>query len=359
MEEEVTQDDEEGLLVSRGDCVKQLVITRHGPPEVLQVREAPDPVAGPGVVRIKVSAAGLNFSDVLARQGLYPDAPRPPCVVGYEVAGVIDQVGAGVTAHRAGDRVIAMTRFGGQGELVVVPAARAFPLPEGWSFEEGAALPVVYLTAHHLLVRVAAARAGERVLVHAAAGGVGLAVAELGRILDLQVIGLASPSKHAVLREYGVVPVNGRDPRWDEAIRALAPGGVDVVLDAVGGDHWRRDYRLLAPAGRLVCFGASGLSSGPRRNLPAIVWRFLRWPRFHAMSLMNQNRSVAGVNIGHLWDREDILRPQVDALLGLARAGRIRPRVDRVFPLEAGAEAHRYIHERRNIGKVVLRVGSG
>lgn len=337
--------------------MKQLVITRHGPPDVLQVHEAPDPVAGPGAVRIRVRAAGLNFSDLLARQGLYPDAPKPPCVMGYEVAGVIDQVGAGVTTPRAGDRVVAMTRFGGQSELAVVPATRAFPLPEGWSFEEGAAFPVVYLTAHHMLVRVAAARAGERVLVHAAAGGVGLAVAELGRILGLHVIGLASPSKHDVLREYGVAPVNGRDPRWDEAVRALAPGGLDIVLDAVGGESWRRDYRLLAPAGRLVCFGASGLSLGPRRNLLAIAWRFLRWPRFHPMPLMNENRSVAGVNIGHLWDREDLLRPQVEALLGYAPSGRIRPRVDRVFALEQGAEAHRYVHERRNIGKVVLGIG--
>lgn len=336
--------------------MQQLVIPRHGPPEVLQVRDAPDPLAGPGGVRIRVTAAGLNFSDLLARQGLYPDAPKPPCVVGYEVAGVIDQLGAGVTARRAGDRVIAMTRFGGHSEMVVVPAGLVFPLPEGWTFEQGAAFPVVYLTAHHMLVRVAAARAGERVLVHGAAGGVGLAVAELGRVLDLRVIGLASLSKHDVLREYGVVPVNGRDPRWEGVVRALAPDGLDIVLDAVGGDHWRRDYRLLAPAGRLICFGASGLSSGSGRTPLVSAWRFLRWPWFHPMSLMNQNRSVAGVNVGRLWDREDLLRPQVEALLGLARDGRIRPRVDRVFPLEQGAEAHRYIHERRNIGKVVLRI---
>jgi NADPH:quinone reductase-like Zn-dependent oxidoreductase len=337
--------------------VKQLVIPRHGPPEVLRVREAPDPAAGPGAVRIRVAAAGVNFSDLLARQGLYPDAPKPPCVMGYEVAGVIDQVGAGVSGHGIGDRVVAMTRFGGQGELVVVPASLAFPLPQGWSVEEGAAFPVVYLTAHHLLVKVAAARAGERVLVHAAAGGVGLAVAELARILDLRMIGLASPAKHHVLREYGVVPINGRDPRWEAAVRAVAPDGLDVVLDAVGGRHWRRDYRLLAPGGRLVCFGASALSSGARGNVLASAWRLLRWPWFHPLPLMNQNRGVAGVNIGHLWDRGDMLRPQVEALLGYARAGQIRPRVDRVFPLEQAAEAHRYIHERRNIGKVVLRIG--
>lgn len=330
------------------------MIPRYGPPEVLAVREAPDPPVAPGTVRIRVEAAGVNFSDLLARQGLYPDAPRPPCVVGYEVAGVVDAVGSGVTAPRVGDRVIAMTKFGGQSQLVVVPLPFVIPLPEGWSFEEGAALPVVYLTAHHMLVRVVAARSGEVVLVHAAAGGVGLAVAELGRILGLRVLGLASPGKHDVLRRYGVEPLDGRDPRWPDAVRRLAPGGVDIVLDAVGGESWRRDYALLAPLGRLVCYGASELVVGLRRNPFTVIWKALRWPRFGPLSLMDRNRAVVGVNIGHLWNAESILRPQLEALLGCARDGRIRPRVDRAFPLTEASAAHRYIHERRNIGKVVL-----
>jgi NADPH:quinone reductase-like Zn-dependent oxidoreductase len=258
---------------------------------------------------------------------------------------------------RVGEQVVAMTLFGGQSELVVVPAGRAFPLPEGWSFAEGAALPVVYLTAHHMLVRVAAARAGETVLVHAAAGGVGLAVAELGRVLALRVIGLASPGKHDVLRTYGVEPVDRRDARWPDAVRRLAPDGVNVVLDAVGGDTWRRGYALLAPLGRLVCYGVSELSTGARRNLLQVAWKALRWPRFGPVALMNDNRAVAGANLGHLWDAAQILRPQIETLLGYARDGRIRPRVDRAFPLEEAAAAHRYIHERRNIGKVVLTLG--
>ncbi len=321
---------------------------------MLQVREAPDPAVEPGTVRIRVRAAGINFSDLLARQGLYPDAPKPPCAVGYEVAGEVDAVGTGVTGRRPGDRVLAMTRFGGQSELVVVPADRVFPLPAGWSLEQGAAFPVVYLTAHHMLARAAAVRRGETVLVHAAAGGVGLAVAELGRILGLRVLGLASAGKHAILREYGVEPLDGRDPRWFDAVRALAPRGVDVVLDGVGGDSWRHGYRLLASGGRLVCYGVSVLSGGSRRNLLTVVWRLLRFPRFGPIALMNDNRSVGGVNLGHLWNDRALLAPQVEALLGYAREGKIAPRVDRAFPLAEAAAAHRYIHERRNVGKVVL-----
>jgi NADPH:quinone reductase-like Zn-dependent oxidoreductase len=334
--------------------VKQLVITRHGGPDVLQIREAPDPALTPGGVRIRVRAAGINFSDILARQGLYPDAPKPPCTTGYEVAGVVDAVAPGLEAPRPGDAVVATTRFGGQSEVVVVPAGRVFPLPPGWSFEEGAALPVVYLTAHHMLVRVAAARPGESVLVHAAAGGVGLAVAELGRILQLRVIGLCSAGKHDVLRRYGVEPLDGRDPRWPDAVRRVAPGGVDVILDAVGGDSWRQGYRLLAPGGRLVCFGASALSQPGGRHLLAALWHLLRFPRFGPLALMSENRAVAGVNIGHLWDHDAMLRPQIAALLRYAAEGRIKPRVDRAFPLADAAAAHRYIQERKNIGKVVL-----
>jgi NADPH:quinone reductase-like Zn-dependent oxidoreductase len=334
--------------------MKQLVIPRYGPPEVLAVREASDPAVLPGTVRIRVRAAGVNFSDLLARQGLYPDAPKPPCTVGYEVAGLVDAVGAGVTAPRVGDRVVATTRFGGQSELVVVPTAVVFPLPAGWSLEQGAAFPVVYLTAHHMLVRVAAARRGETVLVHAAAGGVGLAVAELSRVLGLRVLGLASAGKHAILREYGVEPLDGRDPRWFDVVRRAAPRGVDVVLDAVGGDSWRHGYRLLAPAGRLVCYGASVLSEGTGRNLLKTIWRVVRFPRFGTLALMNDNKSVAGVNLGHVWNDQALLAPQVEALLGYAREGKLTPRVDRTFPLAEAAAAHRYIHERRNIGKVVL-----
>lgn len=334
--------------------MKQVVITRYGPPEVLQVREAPDPEPQAGEVRIRVSAAGINFSDLLARQGLYPDAPKPPMVVGYEVAGTVDQLGTGVSGYATGQRVIALTAFKGQSEMVVVTSDRVFPLPDDWTFEEGAALPVVYLTAHHMLVRVAAAQPGETVLVHAAAGGVGLAVAELGKILGLRIIGLASASKHGVLRECGVEPLDGRDPRWWEAVRRVAPKGVDIVLDGVGGASWRHDYALLAPAGRLVMFGASALIGGPSRNLLRTLWHLIRFPRFGPLSLMNLNRSVAGVNLGHLTTARAMMDPQMVALQAYAQAGKIRPRVDRSFPFSQAAAAHQYIHERRNIGKVVL-----
>src|SRR5438094_2232073 len=155
--------------------MRQVWIPKAGPPEVLQVREAPDPTPRAGEVRIRVEASGINFADLMARVGLYPDAPKLPCVVGYEVAGTVDQVGAGVTGFAAGDRVLAMPKFGGYTDVLAVPAGQASKLPDKMSFEEGAAMPVVYLTAHHMMIQTGNLRPGSRVLIHSAAGGVGLA----------------------------------------------------------------------------------------------------------------------------------------------------------------------------------------
>ena len=161
--------------------MRAVVIPRTGPPEVLEVRELPDPPVGPGELRIAVKAAGINFADTMARIGLYPDAPKLPCVVGYEVAGEVESVGEGVEAHKVGDRVIAGTRFNGQAELVTVPAEQAFPLPKKLSFEEGAAFPVNYATSYAALVIMGGLKHGERVLIHAAAGILnGIKVQEVG-----------------------------------------------------------------------------------------------------------------------------------------------------------------------------------
>src|SRR5690348_10904235 len=159
-------------------------ITKAGGPEVLAVRETPDPQPQLGEVRIAVRAAGLNFAEVMARQGLYPDAPKPPCVVGYEVAGVVDALGTGAQGPDVGRRVMALVRFGGHADTVCAPAAQVLEIPDELGFEEAAALPVNYLTAYHMLFRVANLRPQERVLVHMAAGGVGLAVLQLCATVD-------------------------------------------------------------------------------------------------------------------------------------------------------------------------------
>jgi NADPH:quinone reductase-like Zn-dependent oxidoreductase len=340
--------------------MRALTISRHGGPEVLEVREHPDPQPGPAEVRILVAAAGLNFADVMARVGLYPDAPRPPCVVGYEVAGTIDAVGAGVAGLGIGDRVVAMPRFGGQSDLVCVPVAQVLPIPTAMSFEHAAALPVVYVTAYHMIHVVATVRPGATVLVHMAAGGVGLAAIQLLRLIPgVTLFGTASGSKHEVLRQAGVAhPIDYRQVDFAAEIQRLTSGrGVDVVLDPLGGADWKRNYRLVAPAGHLVCFGVANLASGRRRRLLHVIGQMARMPRFSPVRLMNDNKSVSGVNMGHLWGDTALLRGELEQLLALYGAGSIVPHVDSTFPFSRAADAHAQLEERRNVGKVLLTPG--
>src|SRR4051794_28888644 len=188
----------------RVGIMKAVVLTGHGGPEVLRVEERPDPPVGQGEVRIAVKSAGINFADTMARVGLYPDAPKPPCVLGYEVAGEIESVGEGITSFNTGDRVMAGTRFNGQAELVTVAEDQVLALPEALSFEEGAAFPVNYGTAYAALVLMGGLKEGERVLIHAAAGGVGISATQIARNLGAEIFGTASPSKHDAIRDQGV-----------------------------------------------------------------------------------------------------------------------------------------------------------
>lgn len=335
--------------------MRQVWITKAGAPEVLAVREAPDPEPSEGEVRVRVRRSGINFADLMARVGLYPDAPPIPCVVGYEVSGEVDRVGAGVTKVKPGDRVMAMPRFGGYSDAVVVGERQCVPMPDAMSFDEGAALPVVYLTAYTCMFFTGYLRKGARVLIHSAAGGVGLAAIQLARSRECELIGLASPGKHAFLREQGVQHCFASDGDWPREVAALVGDrGVDLVLDPVGGRSWTDGYRLLAPCGRLVCFGLSAAASGTKRNLLHALLQVLRIRRYSPVELMDKNRSVTGVNMGHLFDRLDLLEPQFEELVRLYDVGVVRPHVSRVFPAREAPAAHQYIHDRKAVGKVLL-----
>ena len=337
--------------------MRALVITEHGPPEVLRVQSRPDPEPGPGQVRVRVRAAGINFADLLARVGLYPDAPKPPCVVGYEIAGDVDAVGPGVEGFAQGDRVAGGCRFGGYAELVAAGADTLLPLLEDWSYSEGAALPVTYATAYAGLVRYGGLREGERMLIHAAAGGVGTAATQIAKLLGAEVFGTASPEKHEAIRGFGVDhPIDYRTRDVVAEVRRLTGENrpLDLVLDAIGGRSFRRSYSLLRPGGRLVCFGASSIQQGERRNPLKALGVVAQLPRFNTLRLMNDSKSVIGLNMLRIWDSGRPLDEYLEPLSAWVAEGRIRPVVAREFPLEQGAEAHRFLHERRNIGKVVL-----
>jgi NADPH:quinone reductase-like Zn-dependent oxidoreductase len=336
--------------------MRQVVITRHGGPDVMHVREAPDPEPGPGEIRIRVKAAGVNFADVLARMGLYPDAPKPPMVVGYEVSGHVDANGPGPVRFEKGRAVLALTPFRGYADTVVVPSDLAFPVPPTLTHNEAAAIPVNYLTAFVALYRMANVKAGETVLVHGAGGGVGIAATQLARLRRAAIIGTASASKHNALRSFGVdhaIDYRSADVA-KEVARITGGRGVDVVLDPIGGDSFARSYRMLAPLGRLIVYGVSDMVGGDRRSL----WRLLRslWnmPKFGPLRLMNENRGVFGLNLGHLWTERKLLAGTMDSLLADFGSGRLKPVVSKTFPLDRAPDAHRFLQSRANIGKVIL-----
>ena len=336
--------------------MRQVWITQRGGPEVLKVREAADPVPAEGEVRIRVAAAGVNFADVLARMGLYPDAPALPAVVGYEVAGTVDAAGAGVDGFRVGDRVGALTRFGGYADVVCVPAAQAFAIPAALSFQKAAAIPVTYLTAWLMLVHLGCVRAGDRVLVHAVAGGVGQAAVQICQWRGAEVIGTASAGKHARLREMGVAHcIDYRTQDFEAEVRRLyGKGGVDIALDAVGGESFKKSYRCLGPLGRMYIFGVSSFAPGRTRSIVAALRGLASMPRFSPIGMMNTNRGVHGVNLGHLWHRVELLRDILREVVGLVEDGTFDPVVDQVFPLDRAADAHARLQDRQNFGKVLL-----
>ena len=342
--------------------MKALVQTGNGGPEVLQVLERPDPPVGPGEVRIAVKAAGINFADTMARVGLYPDAPKPPCVMGYEVAGTVESLGAGVSDFAVGDRVMAGTRFGGQAELISVPADQVLPLPDRLSFEQGAAFPVNYGTAYAALIIMGSLREGDRVLIHAAAGGVGIAATQIARNAGAAtILGTASPSKHDAIRQQGVTdPIDYRSQDFAaEAMRITGGEGVDLVIDALGPTSFRKDYRLLRSGGRLVMYGLSEVTSEGRRDIPAALKSLAKMPLatipwWKSLALMNENKGVFGLNMLTWWDREGSLDRVTEPLMADLEAGRLDPVIAESFPFERAGEAHEFIAPRRNVCKVVL-----
>jgi NADPH:quinone reductase-like Zn-dependent oxidoreductase len=328
--------------------MRQVWISRKGGPEVLEMREAPDPQPRTGEVRIHVRAAGVNFADLMARRGLYPDAPKLPFVPGYEVAGEID-VG---DASRIGQRVLALTRFGGYADAVVVPSNQAIQIPAQLSFAEAAAIPVVWLTAWHMLVEMCNVRRGQRVLVHAAAGGVGTAALQICRRIGAEIIGTASATKHARLREMGLShAIDYRTQDFEVEVKRITGGrGVHVVLDAVGGASIKKGWRCLAPTGKLVVFGASSVMRGPIGMISSVLQMTPFWP----LKVMQENKALIGVNIGRLWGEQELLVSELRSILQGFAEGAFRPVVDLEVPLAEAGRAHERLEQRQNFGKVVL-----
>lgn len=321
------------------------------------LREAPEPSPGPGEVRIRTRLAGVNFADVMVRLGLYPGAPALPCVPGYELCGVVDAVGDGVAAGRVGERVLALTRFGGYAEAVCVPATHAFAVPAGVTDEAAAALPLTYLTAYVMLHVLAPVQPRQRVLVNSAAGGVGIAAAQLVRLGGGELLASASPGKHAFVRGLGATLVlDSRADHYHEAVREATGGqGADIVLEPRHGRWIMEGYRALGCGGRLVLHGFASATEGGGGPLGALrALARVPWLRLNPVALMNDNKSIAGLNLATMWHETRRLQAWMAPLLGWLADGSVAPVIDQVVPAARAGEAQLRLQRRENVGKVLL-----
>jgi len=322
----------------------------------LTIKDAPEVVPSAEEVVIDVHACGINFADIMAFKGLYPDAPPFPCVVGYEVSGVISKVGANVDASWVGKRVIAMTLFGGYSEQVATNMKHVFEIPEGLDFVEAAAIPVVYLTAYTMLVRQGGLKSDETLLIQNAGSGVGLAAIDIAKHIGATTIGSASGRKHEFLQARGLThPIDYTKKDVKTEVFALTDNkGVDLVIDPLGVTSWKDDYAMLRPTGRMIMFGVSDLTSHRFGKIIAFLLMLWNMPTYKPFALMNDNRGVMGCNMGHLFCEVDRLKGWLQSILDGVKEGWVHPFVDSVFAFENVAEAHQHILDRKSKGKVIL-----
>jgi len=344
--------------------MKRYAIAAPGGYDALQLEDAADPTAGAGQVLIEVRAVGVNFADCIARMGLYASArvlKGYPLTPGFEVAGVVRAVGAGVDDLAPGDAVIGVTIFDAYQTVVALPRGQVFRLPAGWSFADGAAFPTAFLTAWYALHELALLRAGQTLLVHSAGGGVGQALCQLGRRAGAEVIGVVgSPAKIGAARAAGAAHVIDKSGTalW-AAVERLAPRGLDVVCDANGPETLRAGYEHLAPGGKLVVYGfhtmfARGGSGRP--DWLRLAWGWLRTPRFSPLDMTTRNRSVLAFNLSFMGERLDVLGRAMQELLDAAGSGALQPLPTRTLPFAAAADAHRALESGTTTGKLVLEV---
>jgi len=342
--------------------MKAIVLVRYGTADrAFELREEPMPEPAPGQVRIAVEAFGLNYADVSARQGTYQDAPPLPCVIGYEVVGRVDALGAEVAGPEVGTRVTALTRFGGYATHAVTDARAVAPIPDGMEAGVAAALPTQYGTAYYCAEEMVRLHPGDHVLIQAAAGGVGTALVQLCKRRGCIIYGTAgSDDKLSYLRTLGVDhPINYRTADFAAEVRRLrGSDGLDVVFDSLGGAAVRKGVQLLAAGGRMVCFGAASRKTGRPQLLHDIPFA-LSFGLPHPISLMIHSKAVIGVNMLHVSDQRPlVLKRCLDAVVRLALNGEVQPTVGGRFTSADIAKAHAFLEGRGSIGKVVVSWGT-
>ncbi len=338
--------------------LKAAVLVKNGAPNIaFEIREMPDPSYGPDEVRINVQAFGLNYADVMARLGLYQDCPPLPTIVGYEVVGIIDEVGEAVKGLEKGQRVLGFTRFGAYATKAVTKSTGVVLLPDHIDNPTATALATQYSTAYYAAEEMVRLHKGDHVLIHAAAGGVGTALIQLAKHHQCIIYGTASaPKKLAYLKEQGVhYPINYKESDWVDVIQKIAPDGkVDVIFDSIGGDYVKQGMSLLHSGGRMVCYGASSMTSRKKNPLKT-AWKALQFGLYHPVQFMMSSKALVGVNMLRIADfKPQILQRCLTEVVDLTNKGILKPTIGGIFPIDQLAEAHDQLERRKTIGKIVV-----
>jgi NADPH2:quinone reductase len=335
--------------------VRRIVVTQFGGPEVLELEETETPRPGRGEVRVRVLASGASFTDTQLRAGTYLGGPKPPFTPGYELVGIVEELGPGCSRLKVGDRVGVLTVWGANAECVCVPEKYAMSVPEDLDPAEVVSLVFAYMTAYQLLHRSALAKKGETVLVHGAAGRVGSALLELGALAGLRQFGTASKQDLSVVERLGAVAIDYRNEDFVARIRELTGDGVDIALDGLGGTLSLRSFRALRRGGRLVVFGRYSTIAHGRKNWPAVFEWYAATAAVALWGLLSPSRRVLAYRVQKLRiPHQDWFGEDFRTLLGLLRERKIRPVVAERLPLSEARHAHEILESTASTGKIVF-----
>jgi len=336
--------------------MKRIEYIKHGAPAVLQVRDFELENPQDDQIQIKTSFSGINFADIMTRMGLYPGAPKPPSPIGAEASGIITQVGSDVENFKVGDSVMTFAFFDGYSSHINVSEKMAMKLPDNFTLAEGAAFPLVYMTAYMMMFDLGNLRKDEIFFIQGAGGGVGTAAIQLAKVVGAKVIGTSSEWKHERLKNMGVdlcIDYNKEDVR--QKIMDYTNGyGVDLIIDPVGGKQWAESYKTLAPMGKLIVYGNQNLVRGKTRSFIALIKEYFSMPKIKPFEMIGYNKSVMGYHLGRLKGAEHKVKRSMLGLQTMINDSDIKPVIDSIFPFDEANQAHQHIQDRKNFGKVLL-----
>ena len=336
---------------------KSLVLKGHGDYDKVKVVYRTKPLAQKGQVVVNIKAAGVNFFDLMIRMGAFCDEQiKPPYDLGQEGSGVVSEVGEGVQEFKAGDRVMCVQKNGLWSEHVAVDAQHCFAIPDEMTHEEAAAIPVNYITAYHTLFELGNLKQGKSVLVHMAAGGVGVAATQLiGTVPDTTIFGTCSAAKHKVVESFGVqYPIDYRTKDYVEEVKKVSPEGVDIVLDPLSGEDSGKGYQLLKPMGSIIHYGVTNFVKGTQRSIWQMFKTFMKGKSYCPMNMIADNKGAYGYNLDTILNNKKVIKSTTVELLSMYKLGQVKPQIDSVWAFEDVGQAMARLHERRNIGKVIL-----